>query len=138
MKILITGGAGFIGSHLVEALLTIENLPAPVKELILQKAHGNPFFVEEMLRALQETGGLIDRDGEIKLAPRVRERLPTTLTEVLLARLDRLDAQARDVVQVASVIGRSFGVRILAQVMERDEAELEIPLTTLQQAEIAV
>ncbi len=60
--------------------------------------------------------------------PGVAERLPATLTEVLLARLDRLEQQVKGVAQVGSVIGRSFAVRLLARVMEREETPLDGPL----------
>lgn len=112
-------------------------LSPDLEAYVAERAGGNPFFVEEMLRALQETGGLTLRDGAMYLAPGAAERLPSTLTEVLLARLDRLDGQVRSVAQVASVIGRSFAVRLLAKVMEREPAALEFPLSALQQAEIA-
>ena len=101
------------------------------------RAGGNPFFVEELVRALQEAGGLQQQDDGISLKRRAAEKLPATLTEVILARLDRLEAQVKAVAQVGSVIGRSFAVRLLAQVMEQNQAALELPLTALQQAELA-
>jgi adenylate cyclase len=101
------------------------------------RAGGNPFFVEELVRALQEAGGLEQRDGGVSLKKGAAEKLPSTLTEVILARLDRLEAQVKGVAQVGSVIGRSFAVRLLAQVMEQNQAALELPLTALQQAELA-
>lgn len=112
-------------------------LSRELQEYVADRAGGNPFFVEEMLRALEETGGLEQRDGIVALAPGAAERLPSTLTEILLSRLDRLESQVKSVVQVGSVIGRSFAVRLLAQVMEREQAVLELPLFALQQAEIA-
>lgn len=79
------------------------------------------------------------RSGREKLcfSPGVAERLPASLTEVLLARLDGLESQAKGVAQVGSVIGRSFSVRLLAQVMGQEKEVLAAPLRTLQQAEIA-
>lgn len=88
-----------------------------------ERAGGNPFFVEELLRALEETGELVQSNGRMALAPGAAERLPSTLTEILLARLDRLEGQVRSVAQVASVIGRNFAVRLLAQVMEREKTK---------------
>jgi tetratricopeptide (TPR) repeat protein len=92
-------------------------LSTELERYVAERAGGNPFFVEEMLRALQETGGLVQRNGAIHL--------------------DRLEREVRSVAQVASVIGRSFAVRLLAKVMEREQAGLETPLIALQQAEIA-
>src|SRR5438270_4734538 len=122
---------------LAGAVLGGIRLSRELEQYVAERAGGNPFFVEEMLRALQETGGLQQRDGQMVLLPGAAERLPSTLTEVLLARLDRLDGQVRSLAQVASVIGRSFAVRLLAQVANQDAAALEMPLTALQRAEIA-
>jgi adenylate cyclase len=122
---------------LAGAVLGGITLSADLVGYVAERAGGNPFFVEELLRALEETGGLVQQDGSMTLAPGAAERLPSTLTEILLARLDRLEGQVRQVAQVASVIGRSFAVRLLAQVMEREQAALELPLSALQQAEIA-
>jgi class 3 adenylate cyclase len=104
---------------------------------LADRAGGNPFFVEELVRALQEAEGLEQDDGRLTLKKGAAEKLPATLTEVILARLDRLEDQVKRVAQVGSVIGRSFAVRLLARVMEQNQAALELPLTALQQAELA-
>ncbi|MGH2449357.1 MAG: AAA family ATPase [Chloroflexota bacterium] len=102
-----------------------------------ERSGGNPFFLEEMLRALQDAGDLLERDGEAALAEGAAQRLPSTLTEVLLARLDRLQTEVRTVAQIASVIGRTFGVRLLSEVTGNEGTALEPALAALQQAEIA-
>jgi len=122
---------------LAGAVLGGSRLSSELEEHIRERAGGNPFFLEELLRFLEESGGLEQRDGWVGLAPGTAEKLPTTLTEVLLARLDRLDGQVKGVAQVGSVIGRSFAVRLLARVMERKEETLDGPLRSLQEAEIA-
>jgi len=128
---------GVEAALLAGAVLGGSQLSPDLEAYVAERAGGNPFFVEELLRALRESGGLVQQQGVMALYPGAAERLPSTLTEVLLARLDRLDGQARGVAQVASVIGRTFGVQLLAQVMERAEETLETPLAALQQAEIA-
>jgi tetratricopeptide (TPR) repeat protein len=122
---------------LAGAVLGGGRLSPPLEEYLRERAEGNPYFVEELVRCFQETGGLEMEGGEVRLLPGVGERLPATLTEVLLARLDRLERQVKGVAQVGSVIGRSFAVRLLARVMEREEALLDGPLRALRQAEIA-
>jgi len=122
---------------LAQAVLGGVPLSEELDHYVAERAGGNPFFVEEMLRALQEAGDLVEREGRMQLVPGAVERLPSTLTEVLLARLDRLEGEVRALTQVASVIGRSFAVRLLARVSGQDEQELELPLATLQRAEIA-
>lgn len=105
---------------------------------ILERSGGNPFFVEELLRELRDTGGLEERDGVMCLVPGVRDRLPSSLHEVLLARLDRLDRASRSVAQVGSVIGRTFAVRLLAGTMDVGESALGEPLDTLHWSDIAL
>lgn len=122
---------------LAGAVLGGARLAQELQHYVADRAGGNPFFVEEMLRALRESGDLVERNGEMTLLPGAADRLPSTLTEVLLARLDRLGGPVRNVAQVASVIGRSFAVQLLAEVVEQDVTSLELPLTQLQQAEIA-
>jgi class 3 adenylate cyclase/tetratricopeptide (TPR) repeat protein len=124
-------------AQMAGAVLGGKSLSPELEAYVAERAGGNPFFVEELLRALEETGGLLGNNGSMSLAPGIAERLPSTLTEVLLARLDRLEGEARGVAQVASVIGRSFAVRLLARVMDQDLQALETPLSALQQAEIA-
>ena len=102
-----------------------------------ERAAGNPFYLEELLRFLQESGGLDRTACQVGLVPGRAEKVPSTLAEVLLARLDRLEGQVKGVAQVGSVIGRSFAVRLLARVLDREEAALEAPLLALQRAEIA-
>jgi len=123
---------------LVRAILGDMELEPELERQVAERAGGNPFFVEELLRSLQETESLEERDGRIALVPGAKERLPSTLTEVLLARLDQLERPARSVAQVGSVIGRSFAVPLLARVSEQEESGLEAPLSALHQAEIAL
>jgi adenylate cyclase len=122
---------------LAGAVLGGVRLSAELERYVADRAGGNPFFVEEMLRALREVGDLEERHGQMYLVSGAEERLPSTLTEVLLARLDRLEGEVRGVAQIASVIGRSFAVRLLAQVVGREQAALDMPLGALQRAEIA-
>ena len=104
---------------LVSGLLAIESLPAATCDLILAKAEGNPFFVEEVVRVLIDRGAIV-RDGERWVAtPGVAAvEIPDTLQGLLLARIDRLTPEAKRTLRVASVIGRQFGVRILERLLE--------------------
>jgi len=122
---------------LAEAVLGGVLLSEELAHHIRDRVGGNPFFVEESLRYLKDSGGVTDRDGEITLLPRAADRVPSTLTEVLMARLDRLEQEVKHVAQVGSVIGRSFAIRILSRVMDREETRLDAPLHALEHAEIA-
>jgi predicted ATPase len=94
-------------------------LPAATRELILAKAEGNPFFVEEVIRMLID-GDLIVRDGDRWVATdRVTTvTIPDTIHGLLLARIDRLPQDSKRTLRVASVIGRQFGVTILERLLE--------------------
>jgi class 3 adenylate cyclase len=104
---------------LVANLLEIESLPEKARELILAKAEGNPFFVEEVIRMLIDRGA-IRREGDrwIATASVAGVEIPDTLQGLLLERIDRLPADSRRTLRVASVIGRQFGVTILERLLE--------------------
>ena len=84
---------------------------------VLGRTGGNPFFIEEIVRELQDSGSLIERDGRIGTDRAAAERLPATVQEVLEARLDRLPELATRVVRPAAVIGRTFWYRVLTRLL---------------------
>jgi len=104
---------------LVAQLLRVESLPPATRALILEKAEGNPFFVEEVIRMLIDRG-VIAREGESWTATaKVAEvEIPDTLQGLLLARIDRLPAESKRTLRVAAVIGRQFGVTMLERLLE--------------------
>jgi predicted ATPase len=103
---------------LVSNLLRIESLPPATRDLVLAKAEGNPFFVEEVIRMLIDRGAII-REGDRWVATDkvAGIEIPETLHGLLLARIDRLPAESRRTLRVASVIGRQFGVTILERLL---------------------
>jgi tetratricopeptide (TPR) repeat protein len=99
---------------LLNNLLGVNDVPKPIQELIINKADGNPFFVEEMIRSLIETKQIVHENGQWKaLSDYARISLPNTLRGVLSARIDRLAETPKHVLQNAAVIGRLFDLRIL-------------------------
>jgi len=107
--------------QLVSNLLQVEALPENLRQLILAKAEGNPFFVEEVIRMLIDRGG-IARDtatGKWTVTREIQNiEIPDTLQGVLTARIDRLSEDAKRVLQIASVIGRKFPVKVLERVLQ--------------------
>jgi len=103
---------------LVANLLEIESLPDRVRDLILARAEGNPFFVEELVRMLIE-GGVIVQEGSrwVATAEVASVEIPETLHGLLLARIDQLPDDAKRSLRVAAVIGRQFPVRVLERVI---------------------
>jgi tetratricopeptide (TPR) repeat protein len=117
-------------------LLEVEELPAALQELVLAKAEGNPFFIEELVRSLQEQG-VVRRDGEsvVLAAGLERVRVPDTVEEVILDRAHRLDPVLSQALDVAAVIGAHVPFGLLRAVTGRSESGLTRDLSRLQAAE---
>jgi class 3 adenylate cyclase len=103
---------------LVANLLLIESLPQGTRDVILARAEGNPFFVEEVVRMLIERGLIEQRDGHwVASADVASVDIPETLHGLLLARIDQLPDEARRSLRVAAVIGRQFPLRVLERIL---------------------
>ncbi|MGC9348492.1 MAG: ATP-binding protein, partial [Anaerolineae bacterium] len=122
---------------------TVEGLPGELKTEILERGEGNPFYVEEVLRSLIRSGAVLChadtcewQAGEdiAKHGPEVGLGIPDTLYGVLRGRIDRLPVGARHVLELASVIGRIFSRRLLAEIAEG--GTLDQRLVTLQRAQL--
>jgi class 3 adenylate cyclase len=109
--------------QLVSNLLEIEALPESIRGLILKKAEGNPFFVEEVIRMLIDRGAIFRQGNAWAAGKEINTvEIPDNLQGLLLARIDRLPEDVKRTLRVASVIaviGRQFSVRVLEQVLER-------------------
>src|SRR5262249_47167110 len=104
------------------------NLTAAIE----RKTGGNPFFIEEIVRDLIETGTLVGTKGAYRLARPVNNlAVPASVQAVLAARIDRLPEREKQVLQIASVIGKTFPEPVLERVVEAD------PRFTLAPSEIA-
>jgi predicted ATPase/class 3 adenylate cyclase len=123
---------------LVGNLLRIEDLPHSLRGEILAHAEGNPFYVEEIIRSLVDSRAIV-RDEETGHWRATREvddiALPDTLQGVLTARIDRLQEETKRVLQLASVVGRVFFYRVLAEIA-REERELDARLLALQREQL--
>lgn len=104
--------------QLVANLLEIESLPESLRQLVLSKAEGNPFFVEEVLRMLIDREAIIRQNGGWSAGKAVTSfDIPDNLEGLLLARIDRLPDEVKHTLRIAAVIGRQFPVRVLARVL---------------------
>lgn len=106
---------------LFDALLASPDLPSELMTQIRERAEGNPFYLEELIRMLIDRGVLRSDGTRWRLAPGVDvaqvAELPSSLHALLLARVDRLPGDARRVLELASVIGRSFTLPLLHRVV---------------------
>ena len=120
--------------HLLDCLLIPSELPQEIRQMILQKAEGNPLFLEEIVRTLIENAILLrDAENEAwKVKSSIEQiTIPDNLQSLLIARIDRLEETAKHVLQLASVIGRSFYRQILAIISDTAN-ELDGELNNLQ------
>jgi class 3 adenylate cyclase/tetratricopeptide (TPR) repeat protein len=100
--------------ELLGNLLYIEDLPESVRTLILNKAEGNPFFVEEVIRTLIDSEYIVQENSHWRATREiVNVTIPDTLSGVLSARIDRLPQNTKHVAQTAAVLGRIFAHRAL-------------------------
>jgi class 3 adenylate cyclase/pimeloyl-ACP methyl ester carboxylesterase len=103
--------------NLVKSFLGSENIPQRFQELVIKKAEGNPLFIEELCRSLIEDGTLERSETGYELKkPLDKILIPGTIEDVIMARIDRLPEESKEALQVASVIGREFTVRMLERV----------------------
>ena len=112
------------GAHVVRAVLGADAAPDALVGLIVDKAEGNPFFLEELARNIKEQEG-----G----APLVT--LPDTIQEVLLGRIDRLPSEDQRLLQLAAVVGKDVDLSVVRGVSELPDAELRRGFGRLQGAE---
>jgi len=104
--------------------------------LLIQRTEGNPFFLEESVRTLVETGVLTGEQGARRLAHRLPEiQVPASVQAVLAARIDRLTPEDKRVLQAASVVGKDVPFALLNVIGEVPEDELRRSLANLQIAE---
>jgi class 3 adenylate cyclase/tetratricopeptide (TPR) repeat protein len=123
--------------QLVNNLLDVEAVLESLLQLILRKAEGNPFFVEEVIRMLIDRGGIERQAGKPVVTREIQSiEIPDTIQGVLSARIDRLLEDAKRVLQIASVIGRTFQIKVLEQVLEQPEINLSAILPQLENAQL--
>ncbi|MCH7578533.1 MAG: tetratricopeptide repeat protein, partial [Chloroflexi bacterium] len=121
---------------MAERVLQVATLPRQLEELITTKAEGNPFYIEEVTKSLVEAGVLRKTNGSYSLErPAEQVRVPDTIQEVILSRIDRLERRAKEAIQLASVIGREFTVRLLNRISDV-EAKLDDLLAELKSLEL--
>lgn len=104
---------------LIENMLEIKGLPFSIRDQIVNRAGGNPFFIEEVGRSLIDEGAIVKKKFGFEVTDKINGVvIPPTINDVLIARIDRLEEQTRELVKVASVIGRSFFDRIIKDVAD--------------------
>jgi tetratricopeptide (TPR) repeat protein len=120
----------------LHALLGEDPSLASLKPLLIARTAGNPFFLEESVRTLVETGALVGAHGAYRLAQAVPTiQVPATVQAVLAARIDRLPPEEKYLLQTAAVIGTAVPLPLLHAIAELPEVDLYRGLAHLQAAE---
>jgi tetratricopeptide (TPR) repeat protein len=120
----------------LQALLGDDPSLAPLTQLLIPRTQGNPFFLEESVRTLVETGVLVGERGAYRLAQAVASlQVPATVQAVLAARIDRLPPADKRLLQTAAVIGTEVPLPLLQVIAELPEVALNGGLAHLQAAE---
>lgn len=120
---------------LIKKIISTDEIPEVIRQAVLKKSEGNPYFIEELMRMLINEGVLIKRNErwiiDTKIDP---QKIPDSLQGLLTARIDRLAPGEKLTLRVASVIGRSFPEQILEDVVKQIAPEIALTeqLNTLE------
>src|SRR5229473_3211229 len=121
--------------ELLGALLGDDAALQPLRRLIIEKTHGNPFFMEETVQVLLDEGVLV-RNGAITLTKPLSELgIPPTVQAILAARIDRLPTDEKELLQTLAVIGKEFTLDLAKEVANKSEESLGTMLADLQLGE---
>jgi tetratricopeptide (TPR) repeat protein len=125
------------GAAMVSALVGAKSLPGGLLEQILTRTDGVPLFVEELTRAILESGELKDAADHYEYAGSARTvTIPTTLRDSLMARLDRF-MPVREIAQIGAAIGREFSYELIAAIAPMPQAQLDDALVRLTESGLA-
>src|SRR5262249_29201020 len=120
----------------LQALLGADPSLAPLTPLLIARTEGNPFFLEESVRMLVETGVLVGAPGAYRLTQALPTiQVPATVQAVLAARIDRLPPEEKRLLQTAAVVGTEVPLALLQAIAEQPEDVLQRGLAHLQAAE---
>ncbi len=104
---------------MVRTLLVAEDVSEQLFKILAEKSEGNPLYVEEILRQLLETSGIVVEKGEAQLS-RPDVTVPETIHDIIAARVDRLSDPLKQTLQGAAVVGRRFGISLVSRILEVD------------------
>jgi class 3 adenylate cyclase/tetratricopeptide (TPR) repeat protein len=123
--------------ELLMALLGADPSLAGLPALMRERTGGNPFFMEEIIQSLVESGSLVGQRGAYRLAAPVdRLDIPPTVHGILAARIDRLPEREKSVLQTAAAIGLKFSEPLLRRVCDFSQDDFEAALAALHRAEL--
>jgi class 3 adenylate cyclase/tetratricopeptide (TPR) repeat protein len=122
---------------MVTHLLGTEDVGNDLEELILEKTEGVPFFIEEFIKSLKDLNAIERKNGTCHLAKDIQiVTIPSTIQDVIMARVDKLPEEAKNLLQTGSVIEREFSYELIKTVSGLSEQELLVQLSVLKDSEL--
>ena len=122
---------------MVSNLLGTEDMDRDLEDLILEKTEGIPFFIEEFVRSLKDLNIIKREDGRYRLARDIQEvTIPSTIHDVIMARVDTLPEGVKELLQIGSVIEREFSYELIKGMVNLAEQELLSRLSVLKDSEL--
>jgi class 3 adenylate cyclase/tetratricopeptide (TPR) repeat protein len=123
--------------EMVYHILGTKEIERALEELILEKVEGVPFFIEEFMKSLQDIKAIERRDSRYHLVKDIHDvTIPTTIQDVIMARVDSLSEGAKGVLQIGSVIGREFSQDLIQKVTGLSERDFLSHLSVLRDSEL--
>ena len=121
---------------MIESLLKTRHVPQELKSFANVRAEGNPFYLEEVVNSLLESGILRRRNGGWEVTTAISDSIiPSTVQGVISARVDRLESKMKRILQEASVIGRAFLYELLKRITEF-KGEIDSHILSLERLDL--
>jgi predicted ATPase len=122
---------------MVSHLLGTEEIDRQLEELVLEKTEGVPFYIEEFIKSLKDLNAIERQNGTYYLAKDIQAvSIPSTIQDVIMARVDKLPEEAKNLLQTGSVIEREFSYELIKTVSGLSEQELLPQLSVLKDSEL--
>jgi class 3 adenylate cyclase/tetratricopeptide (TPR) repeat protein len=122
--------------EMVTDILGTEEIERTLEDLILEKTEGVPFFIEEFIKSLRDLKIIEKRENGYRLSKESHMTIPSTIQDVIMARVDSLPERAKEVLQTGSVIEREFSYALISRVADLPEKELLSYLSALKDSEL--
>ena len=122
---------------MVTNILGTEQIERTLQEFILEKTDGIPFFIEEFIKSLKDLNLIIKKHDVYRIAEDIHTVvIPATIEDVIMARVDSLPEDVKNVLQVCSVIGREFMHKLVNKLISLSEQELLAHISVLKNSEL--
>jgi tetratricopeptide (TPR) repeat protein len=112
--------------ELAKGVIGVSNLPDLIESMILERAEGNPFYIEEITKSLEEMGAFKRVEASETAVTLDQIQIPMSIQDILMARIDRLSDEQKNALQIAAVIGREFAARLLERIAGLEEMSIGI------------